>query len=327
MIVMEVKCGATNNITALSTFTACSSAFVAITLIPLNLFIILSLMQEKKLKTLFFYKLVLTLAFADSLTGLLACPSSISNHLKESLDIPLSNLEIYLQHTTLLFTDAVALITLTFLSFDRLFCIIYPVKYFNGLSQRFHTFILILPWPLAAALVAPTYMIFKFIKQLVFFTAINISFAMMSLVGTMFATRYSLYHRSNVHVSSDCNCNIKLPRGKESIATLNKAQTTITTTFLRMIVVFIISYVPMAITVVYMNVCEDCDCTLIHIMRDVSIISLLSSSALRPITFILNLKVLKRKFSKKFCHFFVFRRRPRSRTKTLEIFVIEPTKT
>ena len=282
-------------------------------------------MKEKKLKILFFYKLVLTLAFADLLTGLVACPSSISNHLKESLYIPLSDFEIYLQHTTLLFTDAVALITLTFLSFDRLFCIMYPVKYFNGISKRFHTFILVLPWPLAATLIAPTYIIFKFIKQLVFFTSINISFAMMSLVGTMFATRYALYQRSNVPISLDCSN--KLPRRRESIATLNKAQTTITTTFLRMIVVFIISYVPMAITVVYMNVCEDCDCTLIHIMRDVSIISLLSSSALRPVTFILNLKVLKKQFSKKFCHFVVFTRRPRSRTKTLEIFVIEPTKT
>ena len=66
-----------------------------------------------------------------------------------------------------------------------------------------------------------------------------------------------------------------------------------TRTFLIMLCVFVATYLPTVITMIFMNVCTTCNCLVIHIMRDVSVLSILSSSVLRPLNFIMTLKHLR----------------------------------
>ena len=66
-----------------------------------------------------------------------------------------------------------------------------------------------------------------------------------------------------------------------------------TRTFLIMLCVFVATYLPTAVTMIFMNICTTCNCLAVHIMRDVSIISILSSSVFRPLNFILTLKHLR----------------------------------
>ena len=73
----------------------------------------------------------------------------------------------------------------------------------------------------------------------------------------------------------------------------SRAQRRATRTLLIMLVVFMATYLPTAITMILMNVCDTCDCLLIHVMRDLSIISILSSSLFRPLNFMLTLKHLQ----------------------------------
>ena len=66
-----------------------------------------------------------------------------------------------------------------------------------------------------------------------------------------------------------------------------------TRAFLIMLCVFVATYLPTAVTMIFMNVCTTCNCMAIHIMRDISLISILSSSVFRPLNFILTLKHLR----------------------------------
>ena len=236
-------------------------------------------------------------------------------------------------HISLFFTDAVALLTLTLLSIDRFICIAYPIHHFNGIKKRIENLIAILPWPLGMALVAP-YFKLMFIKQLAVFSAVNITIAIISLVVTTIATRHKLYKRSNF-VSRRVNNN-NVPNTLSNIQTKVKThgisavtgQAKVTKAFRWMIFVFIVSYLPTAATMVYMNVCQQCDCVAVHIMRDVSIISILASSVLRPISFITNLRHLKNAFMFRLC---CKEQREsssttRDRALTVEILVIEPAK-
>lgn len=73
-----------------------------------------------------------------------------------------------------------------------------------------------------------------------------------------------------------------------------------TQTFLYMLCVFGISYLPTCLSMMYMNTCSDCDCHVVHIMRDASLMGILSSSVFRPLSFIWTLKHLKNSVSKFF---------------------------
>ena len=315
LVTLEEKCGSQNNMIGLASFSTGVSFLTMIFAIPLNSFIIVTLITENKKKNLIFFKIFLSLAAADLVTGLVVCPSSVNNHLKEALLLPLSTFEVYLFHISLFFADAVALIALTFLSLDRLFCIVVPIKYFKGLNKKFQTFILMLPWPLGALLVLP-YFEFQFIRQLAFYTGINISVAIISLVATYIGTHYAFYKKSSV-LSKECTGN----------TSQSASQSRITKTFQRLIVVFIIVYLPTVVAMTYMNVCQNCDCDIVHVMRDISLVSLLLSSFLRPIVFIWSLTCLSKKFLILFdgCFFTALGKTDQENHTTTEVFVIGST--
>ena len=66
-----------------------------------------------------------------------------------------------------------------------------------------------------------------------------------------------------------------------------------TATFMIILVVYIISYLPTCIMMIYMNTCKSCDCLVLHVLRDMTYLSMVSSCLLRPISFIFSLKPLR----------------------------------
>ena len=313
LVTLEEKCGTRNNMTALTSFSTGVSFLTMIFAVPLNLFIMVTLITENKKRKLIFFKLFLNLAAADLTTGLVVCPSSVNTHLKETLFLTMKIWEVYLIHISLFFADAVALVALTFLSIDRLFCIVVPIKYFKGINKNYQTFIVMLPWPLGVLLVLP-YFELQYIKQLAFYTGVNISVAIISLLATYIGTRYAFY-KKRIMVSNKQKGNISQER----------LQSRITKTFQRLIVVFIIVYLPTVVAMIYMNACQNCDCDIVHVMRDISLVSLLLSSVLRPIVFIWSLTFLSKKFVKLCCLFTARGKTHRENRTTTEVFVIGST--
>lgn len=104
------KCGAKNTHTPLSVGTAVTSGTIMILTIIFNSIFIYAITKVRKGKLSFFYKLLLNIAFADLMTGLIVDPIAINFLTKEALKIPFSMAEIYADHLAIFFTDAVALI-------------------------------------------------------------------------------------------------------------------------------------------------------------------------------------------------------------------------
>ena len=103
----------------------------------------------------------------------------------------------------------------------------------------------------------------------------------------------TIKHLSPMEVSKDGQLKNK-DQNKNLISNQQaRNQQKATRAFLIMLCVFVATYLPTAVTMIYMNVCTTCNCLTVHIMRDLSIISILSSSVLRPLNFILTLKHIR----------------------------------
>ena len=376
---IDEQCGTTNNYTALSIFSASSTSILMILSIPLNALVVFVLIKDRKQKRYksLFYKLLLNIAIADLLTGLVADPNAVNTLVKEALRTKLALAEVYLIHLSLFFTDAVALCTLTLLSIDRIIAILSPVRHFQGMRPIVCYILVASTWIFGVCLVLPYFKI-GFIRQLFIFSIINITVTVMSLIVTIIMYRIKLKpiaasvkveksqvidnrklkagasmenltlqgpYKNKLTFSEICDAakndlikdtNLDKPYRSASVVSdtnikqvfnndekpnieqlsftkipksaiktsrsvgenfVSKQQVRIqkkaTQTFLIMLCVFAVTYLPTAVTMIFMNVCTTCNCMAVHIMRDVSIISILSSSVLRPLNFILTLRHLR----------------------------------
>ena len=296
---IDQKCGTTNNITVLSIFSSSSSGVFMLFTIPLNALIVYSLINERK-KTYrsLFFKLLLNIALADLLTGLIADPASMNALTKEALRIDMSLFEVYIIHLSLFFTDAVALLTLTILSIERFIALVFPLRHFNGIQKRTENILVFSVWPISIILVLP-YFHLKFIRQLVVFSSLNIVVTVLALVVTTITYKQKLGSQrfmQKLRASSDDQYKRSaIPQTTETVVNPNRLRNKkkVTRMFIVMLLVFVLTYLPTAVTMVYMNACTECNCVVVHVMRDVSILSILSSSVFRPLNFILTLKHLR----------------------------------
>ena len=323
---IDERCGTTHNYTALSIFSSSSSGVMMLFTIPLNAVIIYSLIKErkKKYKSLF-YKLLLNIAIADLLTGLIADPTAVNALTKEAMREKLTKFEVYIIHLSLFFTDAVALLTLSILSVDRIIAIMFPIKHHKGIKKSNKILLVLSAWIFGIALVLPYFKV-NFIRQLLIFSTVNIVVTILSLIVTTLTYRHKLRPKQHGRVTTTKKQGNPIPlrsvkrdsneepssEGLE-VATPNpvlamtikkennnnnnkfidkqtRSQQKATRTFILMLCVFIGTYFPTAATMLYMNICTECNCLAVHVMRDISILSILSSSVFRPLNFILTLK-------------------------------------
>ena len=248
----------------------------------------------------------MNIAFADLLTGLIADPTSVNFHIKEALQAHIPVGEIYLLHVSLFIADAIALITMTLLSFDRIIALVYPMKYHIGIEKWKENVVVVLIYPISILLVVPYFRV-GFIRQLAVFTAINVSVAIISLVTTVAVYRNNskkkIFRGNTFKDRDDSQTNQKTsePESKKDLedsinsASLIRMQNKVTRTFFIMVCLFIAMYLPACVTMLYMNTCgESCNCKAVHIMRDISYVIILASSAFRPLNFLLTLGQLRR---------------------------------
>ncbi|XP_066931935.1 5-hydroxytryptamine receptor 2A-like [Clytia hemisphaerica] len=343
--IIEEKCGPTHNQTSLSAAVSITSFTMMIFTIPFNVILIYVLIKDRKTKYKnMFYKLLLSIAFADLLTGLVADPLAVNMTTKEYFMQPVTDIEVISVHISMFYTDAVALLTLTILSIERIIAIVFPIKHYKGVSRSTENVLISCAWSGAIILVLP-YFKLNFIKQSLVFSAVNVSVAVLSLFMTsiMYYRKLgrpsSCYRKSTtLQVSKSSHSHNMKSKSRTNLSNLHKSQKSktvkpaaadfssigretinrnrihnlttstkstvaekrqklqqaneqykATRTFIAMICVFLATYLPTVASMLYMNFCKDCNCDMIHIMRDVSSIFILSSSLFRPLNFILTL--------------------------------------
>ena len=73
----------------------------------------------------------------------------------------------------------------------------------------------------------------------------------------------------------------------------SRSERRIIRTLFLMFMIFILNYFPIFLACIYLNTCEDCNCFVVHIIRDIVLLTILTSSVARPVNFLLRLTNLR----------------------------------
>ena len=332
-------CGTFHELRELSIFTGASAGLIGLLIVLVNCPILFGvikavLRQEKKFQH-FFYKLLVCITFSDFLKGLLAAPATVSFCIRElRQEGSNQDLDGLILHLTLLISDAAALVTMTYLSFDRLLPLYFPNKYVFGFKKKERKVALLCIWPIAIIITIP-YWFVNYIKELLIYGGIAISIASISLIlltvsfhrksiknkGPESGIKTGIPRRLNsVDIKAHLNCGkytVKdasmLPhdvifhkKGRSaSSTTINSTisqtrdessiERRITNTFMKMLLVFLATYLPIVFFILYMNISSvsHVNCVVRHVMRDLTVIFILASSFFRGLNFLLTLRTVK----------------------------------
>ncbi|XP_057296493.1 octopamine receptor beta-2R-like [Hydractinia symbiolongicarpus] len=79
---------------------------------------------------------------------------------------------------------------------------------------------------------------------------------------------------------------------------MSSSERRVNKSFITLLVVFLVTYLPSVIMTTYMNLCQNCNCMFIHALRDLTFLSILSSALWRPLNFVLRLRTIRREMKK-----------------------------
>ena len=300
------KCGNVNVIPGISFFTAVASIILSICTTALNGLVLRSIyiLREKKLN-IFFYKLLLNISVSDIMTGIFTDLYSAIFHVQEGLLV--TPIEIRVIHVTLYLLGSVPLATLVLLCIDRVVALLMPLSYRHGPAGRTAWLIVLSTWVISTVQIA-AYFRLGFIPYLVIFAAINIAGASFAL----FLTSYIFHKRmkreklrknnrcADGRLTVEISGSPQGPRDAEPRVKKKERRTSpeksATKAFQIMSVVNVATYLPTCFATAYMNACTDCNCMIVHSMRDIAIVSILSGSLFRAITLLSCLRPLRSSF-------------------------------
>ena len=296
------QCGVVHNAIALSFFTTAVSGILIITTVAFNLLILFAIVRNKsKAFKPVFFRAIFNISLADLFTGLIVDSLCFNYVLKEGLGWKFSVLEKKLSHMTFFIFSGVAVVTMGLLSVERLWALLKPFNHLKGLKMWKSSLILASTW-VVAILISVSYLKVGFIKCLVVFACTTVVFSFVLMIVTLVVYKRRMAHNSKkrgkysiTRSDSTMKSNKRLSV-KENLSQAGERR--VTKTFLLMLVVFLVSYLPTIIMIIYMNNCVECNCMLIHVMRDLTFLFVVAGALMRPINFILRLRVLRRSIKK-----------------------------
>lgn len=324
-----VECGTVHNITLLSAVSCSVSIILCLTTTPCNIVLIIAILEDKRkvLKKSIFYKLILNSAIADLLIGSLGDISSIAFHIKEAMRIKIYNQDIFLVHLELFVLSNASILSMALLCIDRIVALMKPIAYYrSSLSNLMCLMVLVATWIISGLLVIPYFSV-GYIYYLGIFAFTTLTITCISLVAVVyfyktrfpaycnFNQRHSVTYKTNEHnlsnINSCQNSTFVLPMSNQvknkavNIKTIKNielkkktAEQKVNQSFIVMLLVFLLTYMPACCLTVYMNVCTQCTCTEVQIFRDFTYLSLLSGSLWRSLNFGFKITTLNKKIRK-----------------------------
>lgn len=335
MIYNNTLCVSPNNATMVACFTTTISFLLQLTTTLVNAVLLTILVKSRQLlKQSMFYKLLLNIALADLSTGLVTDTTSIFYHIKEIFHYDIDNREAKLLHAALFSFNGVSVLTMSAICIDRIIAILSPIRYRNGLKIWKSISVLLLIWLVSLLLLVP-YFLVGYISYLRLFSFVTVIIAFVSLVCASIIYKIFLkpvikitcltknpaiadvnkQHATNNDTGTDTGEGRRCCRFfsrpifsnvSDEVSSKRKKdrrgnEKRVNQSFLIMLVVFLVTYLPAAIMVIYMNTCHACDCHVIHVMRDATYLFILSSATWRPLNFILRLKTIRSRVQGLFC--------------------------
>lgn len=294
----------------LSIFTAAASGLLLISTLVLNLLLVTALLRNKKrLHKYMFYRMLLNISVADLLTAMTSDSISLSFHIKEALRQYILQIEVTLLHCGLFFINGASILTLALICVDRLIALLRPTLYIEGVKRNVGYLMISLTWICSALLCVP-YFYVGYIKYLMVFSCGTVIIAFAALMITVITYKQNLRptllssNVSNVSQSEvekyvlssndDCIHKKRLSTIQRPLSRMISNEEKTTISFIIMLIVFLFTYLPATMMTAYMNLCQKCNCDAIHVLRDLTYLSILSSAFWRPLNFIMRLNTVRR---------------------------------
>ncbi|XP_057298884.1 neuropeptide Y receptor type 4-like [Hydractinia symbiolongicarpus] len=271
-------CDAVRPPTELSIFTATISSIITLLSVIGNGIIIFVVIRDplQNLRTPFNFFLV-NLAFSDLIIGLITSPLSVYGHARESVGKLNEDIKIMFQLPYFVSITA-SILNLGVLCADRFTAIIYPIKHRIHFSLKKCVFIAVGIW-LFSVTVPFIYFKVGFVEYLLIYanTCVLLAFIFMCLT---YVKVYKFLRQKTTELrllmtteeSSDEKFRLKRLLMEKKV----------TRAFLVILVLFICTYLPASIMIYIIYFCQHCDCTFIHILRDLEIVFILSNSCMNP---------------------------------------------
>ena len=306
---LDTKCGGTSAVQSASFVGFGLSIILFCITTPLTLSIVYGLMKSRhRLLTRNYFLVILNITIADAIMAVVADPMSVVFHIKEALGptvIRLPPREQAAMHFVFFFTNIVAVLSMAVLAVDRLGVILSPFSYYRKMSRTRIKITLSCTWIVAMGITV-VYFFIGYIRFLVVFSFSTVALTLTFMIITMILLRRRLSvakayetqrrdSRASVlrRVSSFAEQQQQQRRRTHAVVEFTLADQRITTTFLWMLVLFVVNYVPCVLLVLYMNICEECDCDFVHIMRDIIWFVILASPICRALNFLVRLETLR----------------------------------
>ncbi|XP_057296494.1 cholecystokinin receptor-like [Hydractinia symbiolongicarpus] len=318
--------------------TSVSAVLFVPTAILNALLLLVFIRNKKLLHKSIFYKMLFNIAVADFLTAILTEAVSVSFLTKESLGKHISKEETALLHYTLFSINGVSILTMSLLCIDRIVALLKPLKYRNGLKNWKCYLIISSTWIFGNLLVIPYFKIgyIKYLAVFSYFTVVvtALSLILAAIVYRIYFVPSNASARTASKVKRDLHqyenvdgkdsggnltvqvneseskaikSNSMQERSKilddhKNVEHTNKKMSSperrVNKSFITLLVVFLVTYLPSVIMTTYMNLCQNCNCMFIHALRDLTFLSILSSALWRPLNFVLRLKIIRREMKK-----------------------------
>lgn len=289
---IDQQCGSiSQSLPELSFFDTGFSFILFLLTVPCNTLILLGLYKCKPLLSRNYYLIIFNIVVADLITGLICDPLSISFHLKEALGAHIPKIEQTALHYSFFLTNSVAVFSMTVLAVDRLGVILMPFCYYSKAKKPRIILVLCGTWCLAACITL-SYFFVGYIRFLIIFACTSIFVTLAFMIVTMILLRRLLVKAKSTHQRPQNGTTTR--HRANQITEFTQMDRKVTQTFLCMLLLFIINYLPCLLLTFYMNICSNCDCRFVHVMRDVVVLSILSSALFRALNFVIRLETLQK---------------------------------
>ena len=245
---------------------------------PTNFFICLAVYKERRtLLRNAFNCLVVNLAFADLVVGVVVLTISTYVHLLEAItnhpDLPV----LPVGHVSYFICCTASTFSLTAMAADRYIAVVHPIIYRNRITPRRALYASICIWFVSILLPLALYFQVGFIKYAFVFA----NTAIVATVMIFFFSYISIYRK--LHAQFEISSQLQSRANSQSAQRRAlEHEKRIAKTFALILAAYLICYTPSCVIIYIFNFCQRCSCTAIHWLRDLQYVFIWLNSSLNP---------------------------------------------